>query len=211
MIIDDAGKFNWAYKGFQYPLPPSWKRAIRLEDQIQWLLQAIFLLNESGLSSESLDETLAELEKTLRDYSDAGDELVKNQLLLEIGELASRIDGLAAGSFYQRSCVDGQYHNAYVSAKQAWDMLRTYSLTYDQVKATGKTYDEIHADGYSYYDVELFAGTYYGDGQQHAKFTDPDTVAYNNPGLGINVGLHKMTTYNQLNLYGFYSKEDNNA
>lgn len=63
MIVDDAGKFNWAYKGFQYPLPPSWKRAIRLEDQIQWLLQAIFLLNESGVSGESLDKTLAELEK----------------------------------------------------------------------------------------------------------------------------------------------------
>ena len=35
-MLNYPGDFDFAYQGFQYPLPPSWKYAIRLEDQIAW-------------------------------------------------------------------------------------------------------------------------------------------------------------------------------
>ena len=54
VITDPESAFDFAYKGFQYALPPSWKYAVRQQDQIYWLLQALLKLNCAAVSLVTL-------------------------------------------------------------------------------------------------------------------------------------------------------------
>ena len=65
-VFDGLTGLDFAYKGFQYPLPPSWKRAIRLEDQINWLLQGLIAVNDSGINDEELNKAISELDNDLQ-------------------------------------------------------------------------------------------------------------------------------------------------
>ena len=51
---DKCNRLDFAYRGYQYPVPPSWKYAVRLEDQIQWLLQAILKTADDAMSEDDL-------------------------------------------------------------------------------------------------------------------------------------------------------------
>lgn len=64
MTIIDTKEFDFAYKAMQYPLPPTWKYAIRQQDQIMWLLQALLTINEDY---DNFDDAIAKLEKLVND------------------------------------------------------------------------------------------------------------------------------------------------
>ena len=198
---DPQNDFGWAYKGFQYPIPPSWKRAVRLEDQIQWLLQCCLWLNANGVSVAMLQEELNALKQQLTEYTDSEIEALRDELTAKINDLQNQIKSLYAGISKVRNPVTGNFDYTYVALKQMWDMLRVKSMTYDEIKALDKTYDELKADGHTYYALEMFANVYYGDGTERAKFTPTDVIPVDTPALSD--PIKKGTTYNELNAYGF--------
>lgn len=70
-MLNYPSDFDIAYQGYQYPLPPSWKYAIRLEDQIQWLLQALLKINDEAVSQSILEAGLADTLEQAKEYADA--------------------------------------------------------------------------------------------------------------------------------------------
>lgn len=226
MIINDpTNAFNWAYKGFQYPPPKSWKYAIRLEDQIQWLMQAIMALNDQGVGVDYLNSEIAKLQQMWEEYTNNATVILEAKLQKQIDEINQAIAEINAGIANVRNVVTGERVNVYVSTRQMWDMLRTKSMTYAEVDGLGKTYDELHADGHSYYDIEMFANVYYGDGQERAKFTPTEVIptgviGYRELWSGDQGGgvvpppeppegdYYVGTTYGELHEFGFiYSKK----
>ena len=168
LVRDPCNAFDFAYKGFQYPLPPSWKRAVRLEDQIQWLLQALLKLNCAAVSQEDLDD----LERLLVDYISRVD-----------AQIEERIDALQKGWYAGRNPVTGMYDFGYVIYKQMYDMLRVYACTWDELAETGMTWNDLNATGYSWFEVDLFGNLYWGDGDIRAKYTPREHVDWMTPGF----------------------------
>lgn len=168
LVRDPCNAFDFAYKGFQYPLPPSWKRAVRLEDQIQWLLQALLKLNCAAVSQEDLDE----LERLLVDYISRVD-----------AQIEERIDALQKGWYAGRNPVTGMYDFGYVIYKQMYDMLRVYACTWDELAETGMTWNDLNATGYSWFEVDMFGNLYWGDGDIRAKYTPREHVDWMTPGF----------------------------
>ena len=168
LVRDPCNAFDFAYKGFQYPLPPSWKRAVRLEDQIQWLLQALLKLNCAAVGQEDLDE----LERLLVDYIGRVD-----------AQIEERIDALQKGWYAGRNPVTGMYDFGYVIYKQMYDMLRVYACTWDELADTGMTWNDLNATGYSWFEVDLFGNLYWGDGDIRAKYTPREHVDWMTPGF----------------------------
>lgn len=168
LVRDPCNAFDFAYKGFQYPLPPSWKRAVRLEDQIQWLLQALLKLNCAAVSQEDLDD----LERLLVDYISRVD-----------AQIEERIDALQKGWYAGRNPVTGMYDFGYVIYKQMYDMLRVYACTWDELAETGMTWNDLNATGYSWFEVDLFGNLYWGDGDIRAKYTPREHIDWMTPGF----------------------------
>lgn len=168
LVRDPCNAFDFAYKGFQYPLPPSWKRAVRLEDQIQWLLQALLKLNCAAVSQEDLDD----LERLLVDYISRVD-----------AQIEERIDALQKGWYAGRNPVTGMYDFGYVIYKQMYDMLRVYACTWDELAETGMTWNDLNATGYSWFEVDLFGNLYWGNGDIRAKYTPREHVDWMTPGF----------------------------
>lgn len=153
---DPCNAFDFAYRGYQYPLPPSWKRAVRLEDQIQWLLQAILKTNCEGVSQEDLNELVTAL----------------NEYVARVQEyLQLQIDALKKGFNTSRNPVTGMFDYQYVVNKQMYDMLRVYACTWDELKDTGMSWDELKTEGHSWFEVDLFGNLYWGNGDIRAKYT----------------------------------------
>lgn len=74
MTIIDTKDFDFAYKAMQYPLPPTWKYAIRQQDQIMWLLQALLTINDEY---STFDEAIAKLEKLVSDTIDEFNRIIE--------------------------------------------------------------------------------------------------------------------------------------
>ena len=183
MIINDpTNAFNWAYKGFQYPPPKSWKYAIRLEDQIQWLLHALLTVNDNGVSDDYLQEEIAQAVMDLTNGYTNADERLAHRLDALISALQEQVDNLTVGVTAQRNPVTGMRNYAYVVSKQMYDMLRTYACTWDELKNTGMSWDELKATNHTWFEVDMFGNVYWGDGEQRAKFTPTDHIDVNSPG-----------------------------
>lgn len=182
IIIDPVNDFNWAYKGFQYPLPKSWKYVVRVEDQLQWLLQGLMRLNDSGVSVDYLDEELGRAIDALT--SQLADEL--ERIERELGEATSDLEQKIAEAEYgylvSRNPVTGSLDRGYVVFKQMYDMLRVDALTWDELDATGMTWDALHDSGYSWFEVDMFSNVYWGDGKPRAKYTPVSHIDANTPG-----------------------------
>lgn len=105
MTIIDTREFDFAYKAMQYPLPPTWKYAVRQQDQIMWLLQALLAVNAEY---EKYDEAIARLEQLIEDTkSGFNSELEQaKQLTADLRELKNHLD-------------DGSYmHQWFIENKQ---------------------------------------------------------------------------------------------
>ena len=132
-VFDGLTGLDFAYKGFQYPLPPAWKRAIRLEDQINWLLQALMAVNDSGINDEELNKAISELDddlqgqiNDLRSGWEAGDSRLQEQ-----------IKNITAGLFLVHNPVTGSYDYHQVAFRQLFDACRPFAATYADVDYLG--------------------------------------------------------------------------
>lgn len=132
-VFDGLTGLDFAYKGFQYPLPPSWKRAIRLEDQINWLLQALMAVNDSGTNDEELKKAIGELDadlqsqiNDLRSGWESGDSRLQEQ-----------IKNITAGLFLVHNPITGSYDYHQVAFRQIFDACRPFAATYADVDYLG--------------------------------------------------------------------------
>lgn len=181
-VIENTSDFDFAYKGYQYPLPPTWKYAVRQQDQINWLLQALLKVNYEGVSADYLAEQIAEAVQSVTNGYVNADAALKQYLGSLIAALEDELGKLEGGITAQRNPVTGTRDYAYQVSKQMYDMLRTYACTWDELKNTGKTWDELKASGHSWFEVDMFGNIYWGDGQQRAKLTPIDHIDVNTPG-----------------------------
>lgn len=181
-VIENIGGLDFAYKGYQYPLPPSWKYAVRQQDQINWLLQAILKVSAEGVSADYLAEQIAAAVQAVTNGYVNADAALKRYLGSLIAALEDELSKLEGGVTAQRNPVTGMRDYAYRASKQMYDMLRTYACTWDELANTGKTWDELKATGHSWFEVDMFGNIYWGDGQQRAKLTPVDHIDVDTPG-----------------------------
>ncbi len=181
-VIENTGDFDFAYKGYQYPLPPTWKYAVRQQDQINWLLQALLKVNYEGVSADYLAEQIADAVQSVTNGYVNADAALKQYLGSLIAALEDELSKLEGGVTAQRNPVTGMRDYAYQVSKQMYDMLRTYACTWDELANTGKTWDELKASGHSWFEVDMFGNIYWGDGQQRAKLTPIEHIDVNTPG-----------------------------
>lgn len=132
-VFDGLTGLDFAYKGFQYPLPPSWKRAIRLEDQINWLLQALMAVNDSGINDSELTKAITDLGANLQKQID------NLQSGWESGDsrLQEQIKNITAGLFLVHNPVTGSYDYHQVAFRQLFDACRPFAATYADVDYLG--------------------------------------------------------------------------
>lgn len=132
-VFDGLTGLDFAYKGFQYPLPPGWKRAVRLEDQINWLLQALMAVNDSGINDEELSKAISELDtdlqgqiNDLRSGWESGDSRLQEQ-----------IKNITAGLFLVHNPITGSYDYHQVAFRQIFDACRPFAATYADIDYLG--------------------------------------------------------------------------
>ena len=145
-MLNYPSDFDIAYQGYQYPLPPSWKYAIRLEDQIQWLLQALLKINDEAVSQSILEAGLADNLEQAKEYADALYKALKNQITENYEELDERITNIYAGiSMWLSPVVDGNKRYAPYINKQLFNAARPYAATYDEfnTKYAEMTYSQV--------------------------------------------------------------------
>lgn len=181
-VIETASDFDFAYKGYQYPLPPTWKYAVRQQDQINWLLQALLKVNYEGVSADYLAEQIADAVQSVTNGYVNADAALRQYLGSLIAALEDELSKLEGGVAAQRNPVTGMRDYAYQVSKQMYDMLRTYACTWDELANTGKTWGELKATGHSWFEVDMFGNIYWGDGSQRAKFTPIDHIDVDTPG-----------------------------
>lgn len=134
-MLKYPGDFDFAYQGFQYPLPPSWKYAIRLEDQVQWLLQALLKINDEAVSQAILDAGLAVNLNQAKEYADTLHNVLKKQIAENYEDLDERITNIYAGiSKWTSPVVDGNRRYAPYINKQLFNVARPYAATYGEFK-----------------------------------------------------------------------------
>lgn len=168
-VFDDLTGLDFAYKGFQYPLPPSWKRAIRLEDQINWLLQALMTVNDSGINDEELKQAISELDtdlqgqiNDLRSGWESGDSRLQEQ-----------IKNITAGLFLVHNPITGLYDYHQVAFRQLFDACRPFAATYADIDYLG-----------------IGEATEHGTAQteQYLRYNDLDELKYG--GYSVREGLN---------------------
>lgn len=212
-VIESTGDFDFAYKGYQYPLPPSWKYAVRQQDQINWLLQALLKVNYEGVSADYLAEQIAAAVQAVTNGYVNADAALKQYLGSLIAALEDELAKLEVGTTAQRNPVTGMRNYGYQVSKQMYDMLRTYACTWDELANTGKTWDELKASGHSWFEVDMFGNIYWGDGNQRAKLTPIDHIGVNSPGFseyrpGQPTGNATLSrTWGDIKTYGFLTSK----
>ena len=158
-VFDGLTGLDFAYKGFQYPLPPSWKRAVRLEDQVNWLLQALMAVNDSAINDEELNKAISELDTDLqgqinglRSGWESGDSRLQEQ-----------IKNITAGLFLVHNPVTGSYDYHQVAFRQIFDACRPFAATYADIDYLG-----------------IGEATAHGTAQteQYLSYADLDELAY---------------------------------
>lgn len=210
--IVGVSALDFAYKGYQYPLPPSWKYAVRIQDQINWLLQAVLALDGQGVSTEELAAAISEAVASVTAGYERGDGILEQTMTNVASALEGRIAEIEKGNAAFRNPVTGMRDYGYVVARQMYDMLRTYACTWDELKGTGLTWDGLKATGHSWFEVDMFGNTYWGNGQQRAKFTpaehiDAETPGYVDAGGVGEDGASLGRSWGEIAAYGFLTRK----
>lgn len=207
--IVGVSSLDFAYKGYQYPIPPSWKYAVRIQDQINWLLQAVLALDENGVSVDELTEAIADaIEQVTQGYR-GEDAEIQRYIDALVSAIEERISQFEDRNAVFRNPVTGMRDYGYVVAKQMYDMLRVHAMTWDELKATGKTWDALKADGHSWFEIDLFSDTYYGTGDPRAKFTPTENIDVATPGY-IDMGDEDASlarSWGEMAQFGFLTRK----
>ena len=207
--IVGVSSLDFAYKGYQYPIPPSWKYAVRIQDQINWLLQAVLALDSAGVSVDELAEAIADaIAQVTQGYRGEDAELARyvDRLVSAIEERVAQFEDRNA---VFRNPVTGMRDYGYVVAKQMYDMLRVNAMTWDELKNTGKTWDELKGDGHSWFEIDMFSDTYYGTGDARAKFTPVENIDVGTPGY-IDTGDEDASlarSWGEMAQFGFLTRK----
>ena len=159
---DKCNSLDFAYRGYQYPVPPSWKYAVRLEDQIQWLLQAILKTADDAMS----EDDLRDLQNAVYDFIDR-----------VAAKLEGEIKEAAEGKAYCFSPVDGFMRPVTVAMRQVYDAARPLDMLYSELDAKGMTYAQLQASGKTYDDVDFHGNLYWGDGQSRALTVPASSIS----------------------------------
>lgn len=144
-IISDISDFDFAYNGYQYPLPPSWKYAIRQQDQINWLYNALAYLNANGINTDKLTTQLNDLRAELmnaigegdanqQNYTDAQIGALGQQLSAKIADLQEQINNIVAGKALWINPITGVIATGERIDRALYDVARPYGATYEQVQ-----------------------------------------------------------------------------
>lgn len=207
--IVGVSSLDFAYKGYQYPIPPSWKYAVRIQDQINWLLQAVLALDSAGVSVDELAEAIADaIAQVTKGYRGEDAELARYVDRL-IGAIEERVAQFEDRNAVFRNPVTGMRDYGYVVAKQMYDMLRVNAMTWDELKNTGKTWDELKGDGHSWFEIDMFSDTYYGTGDARAKFTPVENIDVGTPGY-IDMGDEDASlarSWGEMAQFGFLTRK----
>lgn len=207
--IVGVSSLDFAYKGYQYPIPPSWKYAVRLQDQINWLLQAVLALDENGVSVDELTEAITDaIEQVTQGYR-GEDAAIHRYVDALVSAIEERISQFEDRNAVFRNPVTGMRDYGYVVAKQMYDMLRVHAMTWDELKATGKTWDALKADGHSWFEIDMFSDTYYGTGDPRAKFTPTENIDIATPGY-IDMGDEDASlarSWGEMAQFGFLTRK----
>lgn len=207
--IVGVSSLDFAYKGYQYPIPPSWKYAVRIQDQINWLLQAILALDSAGVSVDELAEAIADaIAQVTQGYRGEDAELARYVDRL-IGAIEERVAQFEDRNAVFRNPVTGMRDYGYVVAKQMYDMLRVNAMTWDELKNTGKTWDEVKGEGHSWFEVDMFSDTYWGTGDPRAKFTPAENIDVATPGY-IDMGDEDASlahSWGEMAQFGFLTRK----
>ena len=207
--IVGVSSLDFAYKGYQYPIPPSWKYAVRIQDQINWLLQAVLALDSAGVSVDELAEAIADaIAQVTQGYRGEDAELARYVDRL-IGAIEERVAQFEDRNAVFRNPVTGMRDYGYVVAKQMYDMLRVNAMTWDELKNTGKTWDELKGDGHSWFEIDMFSDTYYGTGDARAKFTPVENIDVGTPGY-IDMGDEDASlarSWGEMAQFGFLTRK----
>lgn len=207
--IVGVSSLDFAYKGYQYPIPPSWKYAVRLQDQINWLLQAVLALDENGVSMDELTAAITDaIEQVTQGYRGEDAEIQRYVDAL-VSAIEERISQFEDRNAVFRNPVTGMRDYGYVVAKQMYDMLRVNAMTWDELKNTGKTWDELKGDGHSWFEIDMFSDTYYGTGDPRAKFTPTENIDIATPGY-IDMGDEDASlarSWGEMAQFGFLTRK----
>ena len=211
-MLNYPGDFDFAYQGYQYPIPPSWKYAIRLEDQIQWLLQALLKINDEAVSQAILEAGLADTLEQAKEYADVLNSALTTKVNANYEDLSEQIKALAAGiSQWLSPVCDGNNQYAPYIDQQLFNAARPYAASYEEVDAWGTeneyTYDQVKTALSNYtqyqlcmYAAVIFAGIEYGDYEQVLQRCKPypvkewEQMQPKYPSV--------ITTYGELDQYG---------
>lgn len=207
--IVGVSSLDFAYKGYQYPIPPSWKYAVRIQDQINWLLQAVLALDENGVSVDELTEAITDaIEQVTQGYR-GEDAAIQRYVDALVSAIEERISQFEDRNAVFRNPVTGMRDYGYVVAKQMYDMLRVNAMTWDELKNTGKTWDELKGDGHSWFEIDMFSDTYYGTGDPRAKFTPVENIDVATPGY-IDMGDEDASlarSWGEMAQFGFLTRK----
>ena len=144
-IIKSISEFDFAYQGYQYPVPPSWKYLIRQQDQINWLYNALAHLNANGMNTDELTTKLNDLRVELMDaisegdanqqnYTDAQIGALEQQLSTKIADLQEQIINIVAGKALWTNPITGLIATGERIDRALYDVARPYGATYEQVQ-----------------------------------------------------------------------------
>ena len=144
-IIKSISDFDFAYQGYQYPVPPSWKYLIRQQDQINWLYNAIAYLNDFGINTDELTTQLNDLRAELlgaigegdanqQNYTDAQIAALAQQLSAKIADLQEQINNIVAGKALWINPITGVIATGERIDRALYDVARPYGATYEQVQ-----------------------------------------------------------------------------
>lgn len=164
-IVKSISEFDFAYQGYQYPVPPSWKYLIRQQDQINWLYNALACLNANGVNpgelTTQLNDLRAELMRAIgeggenqQNYTDAQIAALGQQLTDKIANLREQINNIVAGKALWNNPVTGLIATGERIDRVLYDVARPYGATYEQVQ----TY--YVNDDYETVDAALSLNTY---------------------------------------------------
>lgn len=153
-VIADITDFKFAYEGYQYPLPPDWKYAIRQQDQIIWLYNALAYIGlhaatDSDLAQWAndlrsqletlLSEQTTELETKITAMVESVAATLRSdfaKFTLEIteqyDELMKRLDDLEVGAVQWTSPVVGYRQYAGDIEKMLYDLMRPFTWSYGE-------------------------------------------------------------------------------
>lgn len=196
--------FEWPYAGQPRTVPPDFKqRMVRVQDQIYWLLNAIYKLN-AGAISEGTAEDIAgkssvEAEERAKAYA-AG---LFDSVTAELEDLYERVSALNMQISSTRNPVTGMNDYTYVALTQLYDVLRPHSMTWNELDESSVTWDELDGSGYTWYEVDVNGrAVLLDDGTERIIVTPAEHITTLTPGY-VPALFENGHSWDELDEHGF--------